>query len=164
MAISNRERVTKSLELLRDGLLPFVERELKGNLGARWFEEVSSSVHHGLSKAKDGSVHWDTAALLKAMADQWSRAFKQTLGHAERALVSELLTVRNGWAHDQAFSSDDTYRALDSAARLLTAVSAGEQATEVEKHKQDLMRVMYAEKARNVTRYVPTTGNPKAGL
>ncbi len=164
MAISNRERVTRCLELLREGLLPFVQRELDENLGSSWFEVVSAGVHHGLSKNKDGTIHWDTHALLKAMADHWQRAFKQTLGHAERALVSELITVRNVWAHDGAFTSDDTYRALDSVARLLVAVSAGEQATEVDKHKQDLMRTMYAEKARNKTRYVPTTGNPKAGL
>lgn len=164
MAISNRERVTKSLEHLREGLHPFVERELKDHLGSNWFDVVSSTVLHGFSKNKDGSIHWDTAALLKAMNDQWARAFKQTLGHAERALVSELITVRNAWAHDNAFSSDDTYRALDSAARLLMAVSAGDQATEVDKLKQDLMRVMYAEKARNVTRYVPTSSSPKAGL
>jgi hypothetical protein len=164
MAISNRERVTKGLELLRAGLLPFVEQELKEHLGGYWFEEVSSKVQHGLSRAKDGSIHWDTGALLKAMADHWQSAFKQTLGHAERALVGELLTVRNRWAHDDPFSSDDAYRALDSMSRLLTAVSSGEHATEVDKHKQDLLRVVYSEQARNKTRYAPIAGSPKAGL
>ena len=31
MAITNHERVGKALELLREGLLPFVERELSSN-------------------------------------------------------------------------------------------------------------------------------------
>ena len=45
---------------------------------------------------------------------QWNEVFRNTLGHAERSLVSELRDVRNSWAHQQAFSSDDAYRALDS--------------------------------------------------
>ena len=40
MAISNHERVGKALELLREGLRPFVERELKTYHGARWASEV----------------------------------------------------------------------------------------------------------------------------
>ena len=36
MAISNHERVGKALELLKDGLRPFVERELKTHHGDRW--------------------------------------------------------------------------------------------------------------------------------
>lgn len=70
MAISNRDRVSKGLDLLLAGLLPFVERELTEHVGQGWFEVVSRGIHHGLSKGKDGVVHWDPAALLKAMQDQ----------------------------------------------------------------------------------------------
>jgi len=45
--------------------------------------------------------------------------------------------VRNKWAHQEAFTTDDAYRALDSIARLLTATSAAE-AQEVEKQKQEV--------------------------
>ena len=40
MAISNRERVGKALDLLCAGLVPFVERELKAVHGDKW-EEVA---------------------------------------------------------------------------------------------------------------------------
>ena len=40
MAISNHERVGKALELLKEGLRPFVERELKTYHGDRWTSEV----------------------------------------------------------------------------------------------------------------------------
>ena len=73
------------------------------------------------------------------MWNQWNVVFRKTLGQAERTLVSELRDIRNRWAHQQPFSSDDAYRALDSAARLLTAVSAPESA-EVEKMKMELLR------------------------
>jgi hypothetical protein len=40
MAITNHERVGKSLELLKGGLAPFVERELKARYGDGWAFEV----------------------------------------------------------------------------------------------------------------------------
>ena len=48
--------------------------------------------------------------------------------------------MRNKWAHQEPFSSDDTDRALDSAARLLTAVSAP-QADEINRAKLELRRL-----------------------
>src|SRR5690606_17419758 len=69
----------------------------------------------------------------------------------ERTLVSELRDVRNRWAHQQPFSTDDAYRALDSAGRLLTAVSAPE-VEELEKAKMELLRVRFEEQARHERR------------
>jgi predicted AAA+ superfamily ATPase len=85
------------------------------------------------------------------MDRKWSEVFRQILGKTERSLVNELLAVRNSWAHQETFSSDDAYRALDSAARLLTAISAP-QASEVEKMKTELLRVRFDEQARGEKR------------
>ena len=73
------------------------------------------------------------------------------LGPAERSLVSELRDLRNKWAHQQTFSSDDAYRALDSAGRLLTAVSAP-QSDEIEKMKMELLRLRFDEQVRTEKR------------
>ena len=82
------------------------------------------------------------------MWNAWNVVFRQTLGHAERTLVSELRDVRNRWAHQKPSRSDDAYRALDSVlARLLTAVSAP-QADELEKIKMELLRVRFDEQVR----------------
>jgi predicted AAA+ superfamily ATPase len=75
----------------------------------------------------------------------------KTLGQAERTLVSELRDVRNKWAHQKPFSTDDSYRALDSAGRVLTAVSAP-QSEEVEKLKMELLRVRFDEQVRTEKR------------
>ena len=83
--------------------------------------------------------------------NQWNLVFRKTLGQAERTLVSELRDVRNRWAHQERLSSDDTDRALDSAARLLTAVSAS-QADEVGRMKMDLRRLIYDEQVRREKR------------
>ena len=152
MAISNYERVGKALELLRDGLTPFVSRELEAKLGKYWITTASSSWANELVW-KDGEElpQLDAAALLRMMWDQWNGVFKDTLGHAERSLVSELRDVRNKWAHQSTFSSDDAYRALDSAARLLTAISAS-QSSDVEKVKMELLRVRFDEQVRSEKR------------
>ena len=77
--------------------------------------------------------------------------FRAVLGRAERNFVSELRDHRNSWAHQEPFSGDDAYRALDTTNRLLTAVSAP-QAADVEKLKMELLRVRYDEQARGERR------------
>jgi predicted AAA+ superfamily ATPase len=163
MALSNRERTQKGIEQLTAGLMPYVERELKAQLGGYWIEQLKGRVRVQIDKS--GAVHWDAQGLLKAMVDFWKEVFARKLGHMERALVGELIEVRNQWAHERPFSSDDTYRALDSMERLLKALSASTQAEEVAKHKADLQRTVYAEQARAQTR-APLTleGSPKTGL
>jgi Swt1-like HEPN len=93
----------------------------------------------------------DVAALRVVMDRKWNDVFRLVLGKSERSLVNELAAVRNRWAHQEAFSSDDAYRALDSAARLLTAISAP-QADEIEKAKMELLRVRFDEQVRNEKR------------
>lgn len=168
MAVSNHERVGKGLELLNQGLLPFVERELRAVHGERWREAAQSGLrdNRAQGRAGDKSPNWDTQALLTVMWDQWNSVFKNTLGQAERSLVSELRDVRNKWAHQEPFSTDDAYRALDSIQRLLTATSAPE-ASEVEKQKQELLRVRFEEQARRETKkaaVAPIEGQPAGGL
>ena len=124
MAITNRERIGKALDLLKEGLAPFVQRELENQYGKYWITEVTADWPYEPDWTDDGEPHLDIALLLRLMWEQWNPVFRQTLGHAERSLVSELRDVRNRWAHQNRFSSDDTYRALDSASRLLTAISA----------------------------------------
>jgi predicted AAA+ superfamily ATPase len=153
MAITNHERVGKMLELLTTGLQPFVERELKTTAVPNWFAETKKTLADAQLQlfGTPEKPQWDAAAILVTMWDQWNTVFRMTLGHAERTLVSELREVRNRWAHQRPFSTDDAYRALDSAARLLTAVSAPE-AGEVEKMKMELLRVRFDEQVRTEKR------------
>ena len=168
MAISNAERVGKALELLNQGLFPFMKRELKASYGDTWFEQASANLREYQMPGKgDGDEHWDTQALLLVMWDQWNVVFRNVLGQAERSLVSELRDVRNKWAHQEPFSTDDAYRALDSVQRLLTSVSAADQAMEVERQKQELLRIRFEDQARKEVRkaaVAPIEGQPAGGL
>jgi predicted AAA+ superfamily ATPase len=151
MAITNHERVGKALELLKGGLGPFVEREFKSTYRDRAADDVARFMGEDRLNAKRPVAEWDAAALLKLMWESWNDVFRKTLGPAERSLLSELRDHRNKWAHQESFSSDDAYRALDSAGRLLTAVSAP-QADEIEKMKMELLRLRFDEQVRSEKR------------
>jgi len=147
MAVSNHERVGKALDLLKAGLGPFVDREMKSAFGQEAKDRaVKMMGEDRLLKDKPVDA-WDTAALLKLMWEAWHAVFKKILGPAERSLVNELRDYRNRWAHQNAFNSDDADRALDSMARLLTALSAP-QADEIQKMKMELRRLIYDEQVR----------------
>ena len=152
MAITNNERVGKALDLLKIGLEPFVRRELEDRLGKEWAFEVRNILADTRLGSGKSDVLNDVSVLLVIMDRKWGDVFRITLGKSERSLVNELIDVRNRWAHQKPFSSDDAYRALDSAARLLNAVSAGPQADDLEKSKQELLRVRYDEQARGERR------------
>lgn len=149
MAMTNYERVGRAMELLRLGLAPFVERELGNVVPAP--QELARSYFPDDPMAQKPLAEWDASLLLRLMWDAWNSTFKQVLGFSERSLVSELRTFRNRWAHQEKFSSDDTDRALDSAARLLTAISAPE-ADELNKMKMELRRIVYDEQVRGEKR------------
>jgi predicted AAA+ superfamily ATPase len=152
MATTNYERVGKALDLLRAGLEPFVERECSSKFGKYWITSVSQGWERELSWPEGTErPNLDAAPLLRIMWEQWNTVFRDTLGPAERGLVGELRGVRNNWAHQEAFSTDDAYRGLDSAARLLTAISAP-QADEVEKMKLELLRLRFDEQVRDEKR------------
>ncbi|MDR7569184.1 MAG: Swt1 family HEPN domain-containing protein, partial [Armatimonadota bacterium] len=153
MAVTNHERVGKALDLLRAGLGPFVERELRGQYRGQAMAEALRLVGDDRNVASKPIRDWDVAALLKVMGAGWDEVFRRPLGQAERSLVSELRDWRNKWAHQEAFSTDDAYRVLDSASRLLSAVSAP-QVEELERMKMELLRVRFEEQVRAERRKV----------
>jgi len=153
MAITNHERVGKALDLLKEGIHPFVEREMKAQHAQLWFEQAKAAVSDSQASlfGTEAEPRWDVDALFSVIWNQWQLVFRKTLGQAERTLVSELRDVRNRWAHQNPFSTDDAYRALDSAGRLLTAVSAP-QSDEIEKMKMELLRLRFDEQVRGEKR------------
>ena len=167
MAITNSERIGKALDVLKDGLRPFVERELKATYKNRWLETAKPSFPDWQQPGKDGEgLNWDSQAILQVMCDLWNDCFKRILGPSERSLAFELRDVRNKWAHQKAFSTDDAYRAIDSVSRLLGAVSAPEVGA-VELMKAEILRVKFDEQLRTQKRKessIAVEGKPAVGL
>lgn len=151
MAVTNHDRVGKSLELLKAGIGPFIEREFRNVYKDKAKAEASLLLGEDRLNGKKAIPEWDASALLKVMWDAWNDVFRHVLGPSERSLVQELRNHRNRWAHQEAFTSDDAYRVLDSVHRLLLAVSAP-QADDVDKTKMELLRVRFDEQARGERR------------
>src|ERR1700680_2564027 len=105
MAITNHERVGKAMELLKDGLQPFVERELKAQFQDDWFDELKPALSPQQLGffGTEAQARWDDASVLSILWGRWNDVFRKTLGHAERSLVSELRDIRNRWAHQESF-------------------------------------------------------------
>ncbi len=169
MAISNHERVGRALTLLREGLYPYIEREMRSVYRDKWLVAATPYVDEDrtLRRTVEQILRDDVAAQLKVVWGKWDDVFKKTLGRSERSLVSELRTIRDTWAHvGGTVSTDDAYRALDSTARLLTAISAPE-AEIVEKQRYELLRTRFEDQARRETRratITPVEGTPTGGL
>lgn len=154
MALSNRDRVARAFETLRDALIPFVERELKRVNGPTWQKILDQSDRSGpLPRKPDGSISWDSQRLLKAMRDNWRSVFERELSRAAEAFVRELLDARNRYAHEETWTSDDVSRALDTMQRLAQDIGTKPAAEALFQQRQDLTRTILAEQARNQTRY-----------
>lgn len=114
------------MELLQRGLQPFLESELTDAYGPKWRDKVKQLL--GDTRLQIGGEGLDVAALLVIMDREWKDLFSTRLGRSHLAIVNELIAVRNSWAHQEAFSNDDTDRALDSVTRLLRAAGAAPEA------------------------------------
>ena len=110
MATTNHERVGKALEHLKAGLGPFVEREFKAKYSDSWAFEVKDVLSDTRLGAGNNSSLNDIAVLLVVMDRKWNEVFRRILGRSDRSLVNEILDVRNRWAHQERFSSDDAER------------------------------------------------------
>jgi hypothetical protein len=126
----------QALDLLRAGLAVFVARALlcpdEAAGGRQWTLRV------------DAANAPDTQALLGLLLVHWTDVFQKWFTPRERifvrSLVFELRHWRNQWAHERPFSPDDTYRAVDSAERLLRACGARREAAAVKDLKAQVHR------------------------
>ena len=151
MAKSARQTVFEGMELLPEALIPFVEKRLETAFTARWPVRVIEKMPD-LKPRAGGNVGWDQLALFNVIDRFWAEAFKAVLGRAERALVNELVIVRNRLSHNEAFTYDDAERALDSMRRLMEAISAGETSSQLGKMRDTVLRTKFSELQRNEER------------
>lgn len=79
MAISNRERIGRALDSLKEGLYPFIEREMKDIYGDRWFAVALNCLpeSYTIRKTGDAVLKEDVSALLIVMWEQWNEVFKK---------------------------------------------------------------------------------------
>lgn len=163
MAMTNRDRIDKALELLRDGIRAKVEEVWRGAFGSDWLAVINRRLHHPLSNPSTTDIHF----VLTSMKTTWSEAFGHTFGPEVRSWVFDLAKVRNDWAHQEPIASDDVLRALDTMERLLGEFGDTKNRKAVKALRRDLMHQMSEEESRAERRKTAsqaTEGQPEAGL
>ena len=127
MAVSNRERVMRSLEIAGEALGTFVARQLSPHVpaGVEW-PSILRVLDEEKGNDKAGFLYspTDLSLQLRVMTERLGTLgfpFSGALSRAEQNLAGELRDVRNRAAHGAPFNFDDTYQALDTAERLLRA-------------------------------------------
>ena len=161
--MANTERIGRALDLLRDGLGPKCAAAWEGFYGSGWLEEVNKRLHTPAPNPQTS----DVAFLFKGLKGTWGEVFGHGFSPAVRSLVFELAEVRNRWAHQEAITSDDAARALDSMERVLEAFGNAAERHRIRELRRDLMRQMFEEESRAERRRTaakPTEGQPQAGL
>jgi predicted AAA+ superfamily ATPase len=162
MATSNRDRIDGGLQLLAVGLGPFVDAAMATAApgGQDWV-----AVLEARDNAKYGTAHKysreDPRFLLKVLTEEW-RVFSKSLSRAEQSFASELRETGNRWGHGESFSADDTYRALDTMERLLTAADATAEADAVRKLRRDAQAAAFSSETRRAVQVI--TGVEGHGL
>jgi uncharacterized protein len=162
MALSNKERVGRVLDRLVEGLAPFVVREYRMHYKGDYIQEIDRALatqaydlpREALQDAESLIAHLDVQNTLNLMIRNWRDVFQDKLGHNGRNYTGEMMDIRVKWAHQQAFTNDEAYRAADTAGLLLRMVSAADQAAEVEEIAKELLRQRYEQEARRVRREV----------
>jgi ribonuclease III len=154
MTTYNHEQVGKALQLLRQGLYPYVERQMQAAYQEAWMTKAKDCLKDVLRKRPiQEALREDVAVVLSVVFRQWDEVFKTPLSRANYGLVSELIDVRNRWAHQSTFTSEDAYRATDSVVRLLTAIGAPE-VSDADGLKHEMLRSLLKEQSR------PEASNP----
>ncbi|WP_374975022.1 DUF499 domain-containing protein [Microbacterium trichothecenolyticum] len=155
--ISNRTRIDEALLQVAKALDPFIERTVADHVpaGHDWTILLRVRDEAAGKRGLDYS-RLDPSAQLKMINGRFGELgylFDGVLSRAEKNFAGELATVRNDLSHNlKTFSADDTYRALDTAERLLRAIGAAKPADQVRRSRLDVQRRAYAEETRRDTR------------
>jgi hypothetical protein len=102
------------------GLRPLVDSVMSATApaGRDWVEHYQAR-QAGRSGGLTYSAN-DPRFLLRIITEN-SRSFNAQLSKAQQSFASELRESANKWAHNEPFGAEDTWRALDTMERLLTA-------------------------------------------
>jgi hypothetical protein len=123
MGTENRALVGDALELVVVGVGSYLDRVADGAVDA---------LHRGGPDA-DGpdGVDRDIVSMLDLLALPTDTVADEASANAVSGYARELLSVWDAWARIRPFDAAETYRALDTAARLLLAIGADDEAATI---------------------------------
>ena len=157
--------MARALEIAAEALGPFVARQLTSHLppNTDW-PSILRVLDEKKGNARAGFVYstTDLSLQLRVMTERLGDLgfpFSGALSRAEQNLAGELRDIRNRASHGAPFNFDDTYRALDTAERLLRASDQPAAADKIKAERIELQRTQIeAETRRDVRESTSITG------
>lgn len=154
----NYTKVQQAFRILHPQLAGYVCQELRREYQDNWWQEVLMTLSDQTRDLPDDNGDYatlmdslDIANCLRLFDRKWNDLFKRKLSIDYRTWAKELMGVRNKLAHigGADFSEDDTWRALDTMARLCEAFD--DEAAEGIRKMLRQLRYGSAEGSTNVT-------------
>lgn len=166
MALTNKERVGRVLDLVAGGLGPWVIGMLESKYGEGWPARVAQDA--GPSPRDTTPNVQDPAYLFWVLDKQWYALFREHLSFEDKRAVSALWDARKEWAHGEKISADRTERVLADGEHLLRSVGAIAQADEADDMRREFRRLVVEDDQKRLQRQqekslsvqVDTTGLP----
>jgi hypothetical protein len=139
----NRKVIGEVMDLIKDGLVPFVETQMRAKYSDQWVVKASEALPEHLRRefVKSDVPPWDVSSLVGVLYSYWNEIFQTALKGVSWSVLNKIRNVRNGWAHQKSFSSNEIYEALGDAERLLKAAQAAAQAKKIEVTKMEIWRL-----------------------
>jgi hypothetical protein len=123
MGTENRALVGDALELVVVGVGPYLDRVI---------DDAADALHRdGSDAGGSGVVDRDLVSMLGLLALPTDAVADEASANAVSGYARELLSVWDAWARIRPFDAAETYRALDTAARLLLAIGAEDEAATI---------------------------------
>ncbi|HEX6356066.1 DUF499 domain-containing protein [Actinophytocola sp.] len=146
MAVSNRDRIGQMFDLLAPKLDAFLSQILDPQLeaGRTWVNIITTVDNSDSREVHRGDPSVQLKLITRDYTHRYRRNWRPLNSHLNRthlAYAAELLQVRHTWAHMRSFTDDDAYRALDTAQRFATAISATDTGEEIARIRLNLRRV-----------------------
>ncbi|WP_404321317.1 DUF4011 domain-containing protein [Arthrobacter luteolus] len=162
MALSNREFVGRTLEILSRGLKPYIDRAMaEVSPGVDWPSLLSRKdelAGRGTKTYKANDVQTQLRVLTERLG---TLGYPFALPREAVAYASELRQVRNSWAHNETFSDDDVVRAIDTSLRLMRWMRLDKPAAEAEQLLKDFRAAGTAAPAPETSPQGPAAAQPR---
>ncbi|MDR0481695.1 MAG: DUF499 domain-containing protein [Cellulomonadaceae bacterium] len=148
--MTNKERVGRVLDLVADGLGPWIVTQLSTRYGSDWVKVVGQTA--GLSGRGSTPNQSDPAYLFWVFDKQWHDVFNDCLTYEDRRTVSALWDARKEWAHNERVTSERTERVLMDGEHILRAIGAVEQADKADEMRRTFRRMMFEDDQKRIQR------------
>lgn len=149
-SLTNKERVGRVLDLVAEGLGPWMVTHLYSKYGDGWAAEVGRTA--GLTGRDTSPNQSDPAYLFWVFDKQWHAIFKSQLSFEEKRAVSALWDARKEWAHGERISSERTERVLMDGEHVLRSIGAVPQADKADEMRREFRRLMFEEDQKRLQR------------